>query len=201
MRTSLIINTAALAPHAAQTGNPFRSTPYADRAALVDRIVDECHGDFDEIIVAGHFRPDSAEPSRYIYIEVAPMYGDRRDALVQREMGARLATGERLAFTHDDHLPAFAAEEIPDGDWDILVPKRKHGLTGETLPNGEEEGYMGGHTLIMKRAAWVTVPWLTVAPHRCWDLALTNIWQEAGLKIAFTDEIISIDLEAREGEE
>jgi hypothetical protein len=200
MRSSLIINTAALAPHAATSSNLWRTGTYAERAKLVERIVDTCYGKWDEIIVAGNYKPDSAKPSRYIYIDVSPMYGDRRDALVQREMGARLSTGELLAFTHDDHSPDFAAKDIPDGDWHILVPKRIHGISGVKLPNGEEEGYMGGHTLIMRRDIWVVIPWLTVTPHRCWDLPMTRIWKEAGLNIEFSDDLVSIDLEAQEGQ-
>jgi hypothetical protein len=167
---------------------------------IVEQIISTCSPYFDEVIVAGTYRPDSVEPSRYTYLEVSPMYGDRRDALVQREMGARLSRGSLLLFTHDDHMPDFAASDIPDGDWHILVPKRIHGITGERLPNGQEEGYMGGHSLVMKREAWVTIPWLTVTPHRCWDRPLTTIWQKAGLSIEFTDDLATIDLEAREGE-
>lgn len=200
MTTSLIINTACMAPHAAITGNPHRVLPYAARAEMIEHIVEQCHGNFDEIIVAGNYRPDAESPPRYIYLEVSPMYGDRRDALVQREMGARLAVGERLIFTHDDHLPRFRSQDIPDGDWHILVPRREHGLTGGTLPNGKQQNYMGGHTLIMKREAWVTIPWLTATPHRCWDLPMTAIWREAGLNIQFDDDLVSVDLEAGEGE-
>lgn len=200
MRTSLIINTAALAPHAATTRNPHRQNPYAARADLVEIIVDECWKDYDEVIVAGNYKPDSAEPPRYTYLEVSPMYGDRRDALMQREMGARLSTGEVMCFTHDDHLPEFGAEDIPEGDWDILVPAREHGVTGEHLPNGQEQGYMGGHTLLMRRHVWVSIPWLSVITHRCWDLPMTQIWKQSNVKIVFTDDINCVDLEAEEDE-
>jgi len=200
MRASLIINTAALAPHAASSGNPFRAGTYAERVAMVDEIIEKSVGRWDEIIVAGNYKPSLDDPSAYSYIDVPPMYGDRRDALVQREMGARLSTGEYLAFTHDDHLPDFAAEDIPSGGWHILVPRREHGVTGVKLPNGEEEGYMGGHTLIMKRAIWVTIPWLSVTPHRCWDLPMTRLWEESKLTVEFTDALVSVDLEAQEGE-
>lgn len=167
---------------------------------MVEQIVDKCKNGFDEIIVAGNYKPDSAEPPRYTYLEVSPMYGDRRDALMQREMGARLSTGEVLVFTHDDHTPDFTKEDIPEGDWGILVPKRVHGLTAGDLPNGQEEGYMGGHTLLMRRHIWVSIPWLSVLPHRCWDLPMTQIWSQSNVKITFTDDISSTDLEAGEDE-
>ena len=200
MRSSLIINTACMAPHAQQTHNPFRSTSYAERAESLAALIDNGVVDATEVIVAGNYKPDSNDPSTYIYADVPPVYMDRRDALVQREMGARLSTGELLIFTHDDHMPDFNVTEIPEGDWDILVPKRIHRETGEELSNGQNEDYMGGHTLIMKRDAWVRVPWLAVLPERCWDLFMTRIWREAGLKIEWTDAIQCLDLEAKAGE-
>lgn len=193
MRVSLIINTAVTT---AKGGNPFRSSSYADREAGLERIIDEGVPEAVEKIVAGSYKPNDG----FTYLEVPPLYGDRRDALVQREMGARLSTGDILVFTHDDHLPNFHASDIPDGEWDILVPKRVHGIDGRDLPNGQEQDYMGGHTLIMRREAWVRVPWLAVVPERCWDLPMTRLWREAGLKIEWTDDIISVDLEAKENE-
>lgn len=196
MRASLIINTAVLAPHAQKTGNPFRTTTYAERGEGLLRIIDEGLPEACEKIVAGNYEPGDG----YTYIEVPPLYGDRRDALVQREMGARLSTGDILVFTHDDHLPNFHASDIQAKDWDILVPKRVHDVTGEELPNGRDQDYMGGHSLIMTREAWVRVPWLSVIPERCWDLPMTRLWREAGLKIEWTDDLISVDLEAKAGE-
>jgi len=198
---SLIINTAIAAPHAAQSGNPFRSASYADREALIERILDQGLPEALEKIVSGSYKPSLVDPPAYTYLDVPPIYGDRRDALVQREMGARLSVGDFLVFTHDDHLPNFHASDIPEpDDWDILVPKRVHGVTGEELSNGRDEDYMGGHTLIMTREAWVRVPWLAVLPERCWDLFLTELWRTAGLQIKWTDDLISVDLEAKAGE-
>ena len=186
-----------MAPHASATKNPFRQSAYSERAKILDeRII--ATAKFDELIVAGSYRSGES----YTYLHVKPVYVDRRDALYQREMGARLSTGEILCFTHDDHLPDFSADDVRahDPDWDILVPKRVHGKTGATLPNGQAEGYMGGHTLLMRREVWVAIPWLTVEPARCWDLVMTDKWLDEGFKIAYTDELVSVDLEAEEGE-
>ncbi len=197
-RVSLIINTACEAPHAATTSNPFRESAYSERAQLLGEIIDAGQ-DFTECLVSGSFHAGDG----YTYVRVDPVYSDRRDALYQREMGARTSTGDILCFTHDDHLPQFTAADVlaHDPNWDILVPKRIHGKTGETLPNGRDEGYMGGHTLLMRRDVWVAIPWLTVETARCWDLVMTDIWLDEGLKIEYTDELVSVDLEAAEGEE
>jgi hypothetical protein len=199
VKVSLIINTACGDPRIAGERNPWREYTYGDRVEMVHRIVKECT-DFDEIIVAGVFEP-SAE-GLYTYVSITQQYGDRRDALLQREIGARHATGDVLVFTHDDHLPQapWNLHVLEEDGWDILVPKRIHGITGEELNNGKAEGYMGGHTLCMKREAWAAVPWLTAIPPRTWDIPMTRIWRDAGLEIVWTDELISVDLEARENE-
>jgi len=200
MKISLIINTAAGDPRVAGERNPWRRHTYGDRVEMVHKIVAEC-SDFDEIIVAGVFEP-SAE-GLYTSVQIPQQYGDRRDALLQREIGARHATGDILIFSHDDHTPGEDfADTLQDwkGKWDILVPKRVHGITGEELNNGKAAGYMGGHTLCMKREAWAAVPWVTAIPPRSWDIPMTRIWLEAGLKIVWTDDLISVDLEAQEDE-
>ncbi len=196
-RVSLIINTACMAPHASATKNPFRSDAYSERTHTIKEIL-HSGADFDETIVAGVYEFGTG----YTYLNVDAVYTDRRDALYQREIGARLSTGSILCFTHDDHLPQFTADDVcaHDSDWDILVPKRVHGKTGETLPNGRDEGYMGGHTLLMRRDVWVVVPWLTVESARCWDLVMSNEWRKQDFDITFTDDLVSVDLEAKEGE-
>lgn len=197
-RVSLIINTACMAPHAAETKNPFRESAYSERAQLIKKIIHR-GADFNETLVAGSYKFGTG----YTYVNIQPVHADRRDALYQREMGARLSTGDILCFTHDDHLPQFTADDVRahDPDWDILVPKRIHGKTGDDLSNGRDEGYMGGHTLLMRRDVWVVVPWLTIETARCWDLVMTDEWRKNGFEITFTDELVSVDLEAAEGEE
>ena len=219
-RVSLIINTACMAPHAAETKNPFRESAYSERAQLIKKIIHR-GADFNETLVAGSYKFGTG----YTYVNIQPVHADRRDALYQREMGARLSTGDILCFTHDDHLPQFSATDVlaHDSDWDILIPRRVHGKTGARLPNGKiaieywdhtcdpprkdgetinwKQSYMGGHTLLMRRDVWVAIPWLTVETARCWDLVMTDIWLDEGFNIVYTDELISVDLEAEEGEE
>ena len=186
-----------MAPHAATSKNPWRQSSYSDRTKLLREIIDAGQN-FDECLVAGSFHAGDG----YTYVAVEPVYCDRRDALYQREMGSRTATGDIFCFTHDDHLPRFSAADVlaHDPDWAILIPKRVHGKTGETLSNGQDRGYMGGHTLLMRRDVWVSVPWLSVEIARCWDLMMSDEWKKAGYGFTFTDELVSVDLEVEEGE-
>jgi len=197
MRTSLIINTACGDPFASAV--PTREAMYEDRYEYIKRIISEFGGVCDEIVIAGKL-PDGELEGVCRYIELIGGYGDRRDALLQREMGARASTGDVLIFTHDDHLPRWTRQDIEEeygGSWDILVPKRIHGITGEVLNNGRENGYMGGHTLVMKRDTWIRIPWVTVIPERCWDLPFTKLWKQEGVTIAYSDILKSVDLEAK----
>ena len=197
MKVSLIINTACGDPMAQDV--PTRAALYKDRYEYLKRIVNEFGPVCDEVIVAGKI-PDGRLDGVHKYVELVGGYGDRRDALLQREMGARASTGDALIFTHDDHLPRWTRadfeREYADA-WDILVPERRHGITEELLNNGREDGYMGGHTLVMRRDLWIRVPWVTVVPERCWDLPMTRVWQREGATIAYSDILQSVDLEAK----
>ena len=201
MKTSYIINTACLDP-LADGGNPHRSAKYRERHTLLTQRVlpAALEQGFDEIIVAGSFESGAG----YRYIRVDPRCRDRRDALYQREAGARHATGDILVFGHDDHRLAdnFCATLHTCGvdGWDLLVPKRIHGITGATLNNGFEDApggqsYMGGHVLVMKRWLWAEVPW-TACDTEFWDTSMTRLWQEAGAKIVFSTDLIHMDVEA-----
>lgn len=203
MRISLIINTAAGDPYIAARRNPFRSATYGDRRTTLSEILaDFAHG-FDEIIVAGvvpNGLPQTTPVTRIV--NVAPIYRDRRDALVQREVGARHASGDILVFTHDDHAPApgFASSLLvePDG-WDLLIPQRVHGVTEALLNNGAADDYMGGHLLVMRRWLWAAVPW-TKLNTEFWDVPMTHEWRAAGARLVWTDRLSSIDLEASASE-
>ena len=220
-KLSLIINTASMDPFVAAKGNMYRQGSYGDRRSIVRELISS--SGFDEVIVAGNFEPGEG----YTYLELEPQLRDRRDALWQREMGARHATGDVLVFTHDDHVldEGFAeklrlyyidgfmcdiSDKAPDPEckcgtyhsppeWDLIVPKRIHGLTGEELNNGKEEGYMGGHSLVMRRWLWAEVPWMSVNTE-WWDTTMTRLWREAGGTIVWSDKLVHIDREAKETE-
>jgi hypothetical protein len=161
MRISIIFNTCSLDPLASSKQNLYRTKPYSHRANLLEETLNNLKG-FDEIIVAGTFK----EGDKWDYVPVQPRYRDRRDALYQREFGARYSTGDLLVFSHDDHAPSpdFARilKSRDQTEWDILVPERRHHLTDEVLNNGRDDNYMGGHLLVMKRWIWAEVSWIEV---------------------------------------
>jgi len=195
-RISLIFNTCCLDPRAKDYRNPYRSTNYEDRANLLREVLKNLSG-FDEVIVAGNFE----EGENYHYIEVPPYYHDRRDALRQRELGARYTTGDLLVFSHDDHAPGGnLAYQLKDGiEGDIIVPKRINKSSSKTLNNGKSTDMMGGHLLIMRRWVWAKVPWTSVHTE-WWDVTMTRLWREAGAEIMWNDDLICYDVEAKADE-
>ena len=200
-KLSLVLNTASKDPTLCGS-NAYRGSPYSARYELMrTRILPGVRdAGFDEIIVCGVFEPGEG----YLYVPMQPRRRDRRDALHQRDLGAAYTTGDILVFCHDDHLPGPGfAEKLKvlaeDPSWDLLVPRRLHGITNAELNNGREGTYMGGHCLAMRRWLWAEVPWTSVDTE-WWDCAMSRLWREAGGKIAWNDTLIHYDLEATEHE-
>lgn len=192
MKISLIINTCSLDPLAPRV--MYGQRTYKERAELLrNEILPAARrDDWDEVIVVGSFEPGPG----YEYVRLDPIYRDRRDALWQRELGARHATGDILAFSHDDHMFAHMAPNaiaLHDPEWDILVPRRVDNA-GNELPNGRDHNYMGGHSLVMRRWLWARIPW-TAVDTAWWDRSLTRVWREEGGRIVFTDALCHIDLD------
>ncbi len=214
MKISLILNTSCMDPLAGIFKSQWRKKPYAARIEILRETIALAQDDgWDEIIVAGQYE----DGPNYKYIEVEPVFRNRSDGLIQREMGARYATGDVLVFCHDDHRPGNDHDNFVktirarfkdpnyDYDWDLLIPKRIHNITGETLENGnheqnpKRESYMGAHCLVMKRWLWAEVPWTSVAT-TFWDHSMTRLWKEAGAKLVYADDLIHYDMEAEEDE-
>lgn len=201
MTHSLIINTASGDPEAASRQNPYRQARYAEREASLREILSRAGSyGFDEIIVAGLWPSGLASDFRDItWVQVAPQRHNRWDGLLQRETGARFATGSTLTFCHDDHLPCDGygkkLEGLSGEAWDLLVPERFHATTGKKLNNGQQDGYMGGHCYTMRRWLWAALP-LTSAPDEWWDIWLTPRWLELGAKMVYSDVLQHHDLEA-----
>lgn len=212
-KISYVINTASGDPHA-DGGNPYRSAQYKERYRLLKEKVlpAALEQGFDEIIVAGCFEPGNG----YLYKPVPPRCRDRRDALWQREIGARHATGDVLVFGHDDHalgedfgrlLQLWIGHgdgECPCDPWDLLIPRRIHGITGAVMNNGFEDGpqgasYVGSHVIVMKRWLWAEVSW-TACDTEWWDTSLTRMWKEAGGKLVNANDLTHLDVEAAEHE-
>lgn len=202
MKIDLIINTAALDPAIRNHTNPFRNRRYGERAEILEDTLTRVQG-FDMVYAVGVYKPGED----YEYLHMPPKFRDRRDALWQRDLGARNSVADILVFCHDDHAPdddfADTLRSAYEVDFDILVPKRIHKLTGEELNNGgprfEDHPYMGGHCFVMSRAAWAEVPFTTVDTE-FWDTSLSRIWTAAGLEIRHVDNLTHFDLEAYEHE-
>lgn len=196
---SLIINTCSLDPLLAESSNPYRAHTYAQRRKFVQSLTSWAHQEFDEVIVTGFYE----EGPNYRYVHVKPRFRDRRDALYQREYGSRYSKGDVFVYTHDDHAPAQGFAKILrsklNEEWDILVPERRHSLTADLLNNGKEDGYMGGHTFVMRRWVWAETPWFIVDTEY-WDVTLTRIWEEKGAVIRWVDDLVCYDLEAAKDE-
>lgn len=196
-KISVIVNTACLDP--SPGSNPHRSAAYAERQRLLEEeVLPSILGRFDEIIVAGIYKPGGG----YQYVEVPPYERSRVDALIQREQGARHATGDILIFCHDDHAlgKGFRDQLLSEPEpWDLVIPKRRHAKTGATLNNGRDENYMGGHALAMKRWLWAEVPWTSVSTE-FWDTTMTRLWREAGATLRWSENLIHLDVEATEEE-
>jgi len=208
MKISLILNTSCMDPLANMMRSQWRKKPYAARIEVLQETIALAQGaNWDEIIVAGQYETGDG----YEYVEVEPVFRNRSDGLIQRELGARYATGDVLVFCHDDHRPEKGFRGLIEHwidnhqSWDLLIPKRIHNITNEVLENGNHEAnplresYMGAHCLVMKRWLWAQVPWTTIAT-TFWDHSMTRIWKEAGAKLVYADDLIHYDMEAEEDE-
>jgi len=188
---SLIVNTACMDPMVKGKKQLYANKPYGARAEMLhDIILPYVREQFDEVLVVGAFERGEG----YQYIPMPPLFRDRRDALWQRELGARHSRGSILAFSHDDHLLKFELSRPLETDWDILVPRRED-RDGNELNNGRLEGYMGGHSLFMTREMWAQVPWTSVNTE-WWDVTMTRVWRESGARILWTEGIVHVDLDA-----
>jgi len=203
MSIDIIFNTCCMDPLASIKHNPWREGSYAHRKEMLGDSIEAVPTGIG-VIVAGAFTGDQANRG-YLYVQVDPIRRNRTDALQQRELGARHSTADVMVFCHDDHRPGegfFNALESrkPFPSWDILVPKRIHGITGEEMENGRKDGYMGGHCLVMRRWLWARVPW-TSCDTAFWDIPMTALWREAGGTLVHTDELVHIDIEVGADEE
>jgi hypothetical protein len=190
VKISLIITTACGDERAWQQhggGGLYSATMYERQAMLRDKILPAAiQQEIDEIWVVGR-----------------PMRIDRIEAFRQREVGARFSTGEILVCTADDHMlsDTFAADlrGVLTEDWDILTPKRLHGVTGETLNNGQEEGYSPWHCQVYRRWVWAMLPF--TAYDTLWvDTVLPRMYEEIDAKLVWDDRLVCVDVEAKEGE-
>ena len=214
MSISLVINTCANGPKAAETLSSGKQ-PHAQRAfVLRNFILPAALADptFDEVIVAGEWEPGNG----YIYIEVPSVHFSCVDALAQRQAGFERSTGDFIMFQHDDHIfdPELAIIDwrgeasrevdiaLSSPEWDVLVPSRYTRLrdvNGERLFNGEAGpdmlGYVSGHCAIYRREVLEKCPWGDVPKQHTWDLAHTAQIRAAGFTIEWSEALRCYDIE------
>ena len=209
MRIELIFNTCVGDAAVANDSNPFRQATYADRwAGLLASLIEQSAEVWHQITVVGQLNEDQiAELASYElginYIEVPPLRRARSDALLYREIATRHSAADVFVYSHDDHRPAIGMQDklmyLCGKDSSIVIPKRVHLGTGETLNNGKDDDYMGGHVLAMTRNAWAKVPWTRVNT-TYWDVPMTRLWRNADINIVWDDAILCFDIEATEDE-
>ncbi|KKK90904.1 hypothetical protein LCGC14_2718310 [marine sediment metagenome] len=213
MRTTLIITTATGDPLVAneQRGGAGTGQLHAKRVEFLnDEILpagQKCG--FDELIVSGRPHKSLRSDLGVVYHHVSPIRRDRSEALNIREQATRLSTGDILVYSSDDHkLSENFLSDMPEGDWDVLTPKRLNGSSGNEMNSGAPEskwfnydGYSPAHCNVLKRRVWAKVPWTSIQRIEAWDIPISTKWKEAGFRLEWTDKIWAIDLEAREGEE
>ena len=224
MSISLVINTCANGPKAAETlgsgGQPHMQRSFALRnfilpAALADPT-------FSEVIVVGEWEPGDG----YIYIESPSEHFSCVDALAQRQAGFERSTGGFIVFQHDDHILApDVGRRLQGSSWvnggvageiGVLVPARYtrlRNVNGERLRNGEctkheklgcfrcfDErecrAYISGHCAIYRREVLEKCPWGGVEKVHTWDIEHTAQIRDAGFTIEWSDALRVYDCEA-----
>ena len=210
VRISRIISTACGDPDAyAQHGGGgiYSATMYDRQRMLRDEILpaDIAEG-YDEIWVVGRYPDDlQTEFSDAVnFVFLPPMRLNRIEAFRQRECGARFSTGDIMVVGADDHKVGTGfvqtLREIADEDtWDVIQPKRVHGITGELLPDGQEEGYSPWHCQVYRRWVWCMCPFTGIDTLWC-DIIWPTHYREIGAKLTWDDRLTIVDVEAKEGE-
>lgn len=202
MKISVIVNTCCLGPRAHAVTGSCSPTPHAWRAFALGNFILPAYAadaNIDEVIVAGEF----VQGDGFTYAPSPSRFFSCVDALAQRDAGAKAANGDILIFTHDDHIlePGFAARlramlPLPDGVG-VIVPQRRRRTfaSWNVLNNGRDQGYIGGHVVVMTRAAAEAVPWSIVAEVHEWDKSHTQLLRDAGFGIRWLDDLAAYDIE------
>lgn len=208
---SLIINTAAGAPHAKHVQSSGR-VPYSWRAyALQNFIIPNYLSDpaIDELIVVGHWHADAG----YTYIPTEPVHYNWADCIAQRQAGFEAARGDILIFQHDDHLLDSLTEDFPgdriysafadcpsaESDFPSVISCSRYTCArrarGEALNDGSANGYIDGHCAIYQREVIERCPWKDVPAVFTMDVAHTQQILAAGFTIAYNTGIAVRDVE------
>ena len=200
---SLVVNPAALAPHADGKLSSGKM-PYSWRTyALRNFLLPSYTGDrfFDEVIVAGVWEDGPG----YTYIPVPQEHHSWRDCIAQRQAGFEASHGDIVIHQHDDHWVRHIdglnlAQWIgtAPSQFDVLTPQRCTRLrnsAGERLNHGEHHYYIGGHCAVYRREVLERCPWKSVPRVFTMDVEHSRHIREAGFTIGWTDALKVWDVE------
>lgn len=154
---------------------------------------------FDEVLVVGTHHSGKG----YRHLPVPGMMKNTNDALVKRDVGIMATTSEYLVILSDDHrLDTFfgvALRDRPLGRRNIGVPTRitNRGAQVVYLNMGIQDGYCGGHGMVIHRSAIQEVPF-TVAPHHPnWDVLHTQMLTKRGYELVKLPDCLIEDIEGK----
>jgi hypothetical protein len=213
MKISMVITTCSGDPDAFQQqggGGIYSATMYDRQRMLREELLPAAIAEgMDEIWVVGRYPKEieSEFEDDVNFVFLPPMRLNRIEAFRERECGARFSTGDLLVMSSDDHKvgPGFGTtlREIYDEDtWDIIQPKRIHGITGEELPDGRGEqfpDYSPWHLQCYRRWVWAMNPFTAIDTLWC-DIDYPPIYEQIGAKLTWDERLVCIDVEAKEGE-
>lgn len=152
---------------------------------------------FDEVLVVGKFMSGEG----YRHLPVPKITGTTVDALIKRDVGTAATESEYLVYLSDDHRlePGFcdALRENPLGRRTIGVPTRitNRGPAVIYLNMGLQDGYCGGHGMVIHRSAVQEVPW-TIAPHHPnWDVFHSQMLTARGYELVSLPDCVIEDVE------
>jgi hypothetical protein len=199
---SVVINTAAAAPHAKHVLSSGK-VPYSWRAFLLQNIILPAYtqaSEIDEVIVAGVWKP--APNDEYKYVHVEPEHFSWADCIMQRQAGYNVASGDWIIHQHDDHLIDLAT--MNDIAWskdylmDVLSFNRitfARSVAGEELNSGKVDGYVDGHCAAYKRKVLEACPWSAVPKQFTMDQLHTKQILDAGFHVAWDEPLWVQDCE------
>lgn len=202
MKLSVVVNTCCLGPRAHQVTGSCSPTPHAVRAFALGNFVLPflcADANIDEVIVVGEF----VEGPGYTYVPSPSTYFSCVDALAQRQAGFEASSGDWIVFMHDDHALDYSFSSmfrsmmpLPEGI-EVILPQRRRRTFGghKILNNGRDDGYVGGHCVILSRRACEAAPWSAVEKIHEWDRSHTHLIAKAGLKAAYSDDLVVWDVE------
>lgn len=153
--------------------------------------------DFNEVIVCGNYHSGKG----YRHLPVPCITGTTNDALIKRDIGLMATTSEYVVYLSDDHrMDAFfclALRDKPLGRRSIGVPTRitNRGPNVIYLNMGLQEGYCGGHGMVVHRSVIQEVPF-TVAPHHPnWDVLHSKMLTARGYELVGLPDCLIEDVE------